>query len=275
MCATFARIRDRRFSSAIRDVSFFAARRIVSNRLVITGHACRRSLYDRRNEWHGVRSLNALRQLRRNADLSQRDLAELLDVPLNTLRMWDSGLRPVLARMLLRARAAVGHHAHQTELLPVAELAKEFRVHVRTLQAAVRTGRLAAHFSVKSVFGRPRRLATRAATEEFMASHYRRFSGQTICPAPLPTVPHDYDRQLRVLRRRLRLTQGGLARRIGAAGKAVIYQWESRKRTPSPVLWQGSVPSSGGNSVVAFVSSVSATQSLPRSPAPSSRAWVS
>jgi hypothetical protein len=29
-----------------------------------------------------------------------------------------------------------------------------------------------------------------------------------------------------------------LARRIGAAGKAVVYQWESRKRTPSPVLWQ-------------------------------------
>jgi hypothetical protein len=31
---------------------------------------------------------------------------------------------------------------------------------------------------------------------------------------------------------------GGLAQRIGGAGKAVIYQWESRKRTPSPVLWQ-------------------------------------
>jgi len=59
-----------------------------------------------------------------------------------------------------------------------------------------------------------------------------------ICPAPLPTVPNDYPQQLRALGRRLRLTQAGLARRIGAAGKAVIYQWESRKRTPSPVLWQ-------------------------------------
>jgi DNA-binding XRE family transcriptional regulator len=67
-----------------------------------------------------------------------------------------------------------------------------------------------------------------------VATHYRRFSGQALCPAPLPTVPHDYDRRLRALRRRLRLTQGGLAQRIGAAGKAVIYQWESRKRTPSP-----------------------------------------
>ena len=130
------------------------------------------------------------------------------------------------------------HHRRQHERLPLDQLAKEFHVHIRTLQAAVRTGRLAAHFSVRSVFGRPRRLATRAAAEQFMASHYRRFSGQAFCPAPLPTVPHDYPEQLRALRRRLRLTQGGLARRIGAAGIAVVYQWESRKRTPSPVLWQ-------------------------------------
>jgi DNA-binding transcriptional regulator YiaG len=171
-------------------------------------------------------------------DLSQHEFAALLEVPVNTFRMWDSGLRPVPAPILLRARAAVEHHVHQTELLPLGELANEFRVHIRTLQAAVRTGRLAAHFSVQSVFGRPRRLATRAATAQFMASHYRRFSGQAVCPAPLPTVPHCYPEQLRALRRRLRLTQGELARRIGAAGKAVIYQWESRKRTPSPVLWQ-------------------------------------
>jgi DNA-binding transcriptional regulator YiaG len=182
--------------------------------------------------------MSELRQLRRDADLSQRDFADLLDVPLNTFRMWDSGLRPTPARMLLRARAAVQHHTQQTELSPLRELAKEFRVHLRTLQAAVRTGRLAASFSAKSVFGRPKRLATRAATEQFMMSHYRRFSGQAICPAPLPTVPHDYPHRLRALRRRLRLTQDALARRVGAAGKAVIYQWESRKRTPSPVLWQ-------------------------------------
>lgn len=182
--------------------------------------------------------MNALRELRRDADLSQRDLAELLGVPVNTLRMWDSGLRPTPAHMLVRVRTAVARHAQRTELVPLAQLAQEFHVHVRTLQAAVRTGRLAAHFSVQSIFGRPRRLATRAAVEQFMATHYRRFSGQAICPAPLPTVPQDFDRQLRALRRRLRLTQTGLARRIGAAGKAVIYQWESRKRTPSPVLWQ-------------------------------------
>src|SRR5262244_3898059 len=118
------------------------------------------------------------------------------------------------------------------------QLAKELGVHIKTLQAAARTGRLDAHFSVRSAFGRPIRSASRAAGERFLARHYRRFSGQEICPAPLPRVPENYDEHLRDLRRRMRLTQDGLARRIGAAGKAVVYQWESRKRTPSPVLWQ-------------------------------------
>jgi DNA-binding transcriptional regulator YiaG len=51
-------------------------------------------------------------------------------------------------------------------------------------------------------------------------------------------VPDDYDHRLPVLRRRLGLTQTALAERIEAAGKAVVYQWESRKRRPSPVYWQ-------------------------------------
>jgi DNA-binding transcriptional regulator YiaG len=221
-----------------RDAAILIGCAIPPERVLTSGLKCRRSLYDERGGWHRVFSMNELRQLRRHADLSQRDFAGLLDIPLNTFRMWDSGLRPVPAHMLLRARAAFEHQAQQMELLPLSQLAREFHVHVRTLQAAVRTGRLDAHFSVKSVFGRPRRLATRAAAERFMALHYRCFAGQQVCPAPLPTVPNDYDRQLRTLRRRLRLTQDGLARRIGAAGKAVIYQWESRKRTPSPVLWQ-------------------------------------
>ena len=191
-------------------------------------------------------SMTDLRQLRRHAELSQCAFARIAPRASEHLRMWDSRLRPVPVLMLVRARTAVEHHARQTELLPLSRLAKELRVHVRTLQAAVRTERLEAHFSVKSVFGRPRRLATRAAAERFMATHYRRFAGQTACPAPLPVVPNDYDRQLRILRGWFRLTQGALARCIGAAGKAVVYQWKSRKRTPSPVLWQHGGPRSVG-----------------------------
>jgi DNA-binding transcriptional regulator YiaG len=183
-------------------------------------------------------AMNELRELRRAIGLGQREFATLLSIRLETFRPWDSGRRLVSIAVLQRAREVVAHHQRQHEQLPLDQLAKELHVHVRTLQAAVRTGRLDAHFSVKSVFGRPRRMATRAASERFMSTHYRRFSGQVVCPAPLPTVPNDYDQQLRALRRRLRLTQGDLARCIGAAGKAVIYQWESRKRKPSPVLWQ-------------------------------------
>ncbi len=71
-----------------------------------------------------------------------------------------------------------------------------------------------------------------------MRTHYRRFAGQATCPAPLASVPPDYDVRVKSLRSELELSQRALARLIGAAGKAVVYQWESRKRTPSPVFWQ-------------------------------------
>ncbi len=190
-------------------------------------------------EWHGVLDMsNELRELRLSIGVGQRAFAALLSVPLETLRPYDSSRQPVPIPLLHRARAAVARHLRQSELLPLSQLATELHVHLRTLQAAARTGRLDAHFRVRSVFGRPIGLASREAGERFLATHYRRFGGQRACPPPLPMVPDDYDVRVRNLRGRLRLTQGELAHRIGAAGKAVIYQWESRKRKPSPVLWQ-------------------------------------
>ncbi len=129
---------------------------------------------------------SAMSELRRAIGLGQREFAALLSIPLETYRPLDSGRRAVSVAVLQRARKAVAHHQRQHERLPLSQLAKELHVHIRTLQAAVRTGRLDAHLSVKSVFGRPRRLATRAAAEQFMATHYRRFSGQEVCPDPLP-----------------------------------------------------------------------------------------
>jgi len=181
-------------------------------------------------------AMSELRKLRRAVGLGQREFAALLSIPLETFRPWDSGRRVVPVTVLQRAREAVAHYQPQNELLPLDQLAKGLHVYRRTLQAAVRTGRLDAHFSVKSVFGRPVRFATRAAGEKFMATHYRRFAGQQAFPSPLVAVPDDYREQLTSLRRRLRHTQDALAQRIGAAGKAVVYQWESRKRTPSPVF---------------------------------------
>ena len=186
------------------------------------------------------RVVTELRELRHGAGLSQREFATLLAVPVNSFRMWDSGLRSVPVAMLQRAKdVAATQHADRFELLPLGRLAWELGVHRSTLQAAARTGRLEVQFSHRSVFGRPIRYATRAAGQTFMAAHYRRRNGSHhSCNAPLPLVPADYDQQLKTIRRSLRLTQGGLAHRIGAAGKAVVYQWESRKRIPSPVFWQ-------------------------------------
>jgi DNA-binding transcriptional regulator YiaG len=50
------------------------------------------------------------------------------------------------------------------------------------------------------------------------------------------TVPTNYATTLVGLRHRLGLSQQ-LTAKVGAASKAVIYQWESRKRKPSPVFW--------------------------------------
>jgi DNA-binding transcriptional regulator YiaG len=50
-------------------------------------------------------------------------------------------------------------------------------------------------------------------------------------------VPRDCARQILSIRQGLQLTQARLAHQIGAAGKAVVYQWESEKRKPSPVFW--------------------------------------
>ncbi len=182
--------------------------------------------------------MTALRELRRAADLSQRECAALIDVPVNTFRMWDSGLRPVPPRWFQRAQVAVTAHARNTEPLSLDQLAFELGIHQRTLRAAARTGRLAVQFALRSVFGRPVRYATRAAGLRFMETHYRLFAGKQFCPAPLPSVPADFDERLRRLRRRLRFSQQALAHRVGAAGKAVVYQWESRKRVPAPVFWQ-------------------------------------
>jgi DNA-binding transcriptional regulator YiaG len=161
-----------------------------------------------------------------------------LGVSVESCRAWDSGRRIVPLAMQQRAARVHADLLARHEWLPLGQLAREFGVHVSTLQAAIRSGRLPARFDSRSVFGRPARRATRAAIAEFLRCGYRQRARASGNSAPLVTVPADYDLRLRRLRRSLRLTQAELARRIGAAGKAVVYQWESRKRSPSPVLWR-------------------------------------
>jgi ribosome-binding protein aMBF1 (putative translation factor) len=121
------------------------------------------------------------------------------------------------------------------------QLAAELGVHVRTLRDAARSGRLDVRYGNRVVFGNPVPRATRAAGRAFLERYYRQ-SYSRFAQKPRPPerthVPSDWARRLLRVRRELGLTQARLAERIGAAGKAVVYQWESRKRKPSPVLWK-------------------------------------
>ncbi len=126
------------------------------------------------------------------------------------------------------------------ERVPLQILADEFHVHVRTLRAAAHDGRLAATFGPRPYFGKLTATATREAGARFMTTWYRRTYGRGLRPLVAVcrvSVPANYTAQLIGLRYRLGLSQQQLAAKVGAASKAVVYQWESGKRTPSPVFW--------------------------------------
>ncbi len=172
-------------------------------------------------------------------------------MPLNTLRMWDSGVRQIpravfvrltralaLKRPTTKAARATVNNLDENALAPLKVLAAEFGIHVATLQAAARTGTLAVHLSERSAFGRPVVYASRHAVNVFRDTHYRQSRRPLVSGAPVQViVPSDYAERLKTLRGRLGVSQKGLAERIGAAGKAVVYQWEAGMRRPSPVFW--------------------------------------
>jgi DNA-binding transcriptional regulator YiaG len=182
--------------------------------------------------------MNAFRALRHEIGFGQQEFAARLGISAESCRVWDSGRRPVPLVVMKQAQQIVADHRAEYEWLRLDELAAEFDVNVQTLRAAVRNGRLEARFGVRSVFGRPSRRSTRAACRTFLKDGYRRPKTSVRFESPFRAVPKNYHLQLKRLRTRLRLSQAALAARIGAAGKAVVYQWESRRRIPSPVLWQ-------------------------------------
>jgi DNA-binding transcriptional regulator YiaG len=163
----------------------------------------------------------------------------MLGVPLNSLRMWDSGVRPTPGTILERVQVTVAEAIRDRRPLSLPVLATELNVHVRTLQAAARTGRLEVHYSTRSIFGRPQRLSTRAAGKTFLRTYYKRYGGQAAGRFDLPpAVPADCRRRLLELRCRLNLSQADVAELVGAANRAVVYQWESGRRVPSPIFWE-------------------------------------
>ena len=171
--------------------------------------------------------------------MSQAECATALGVAVETFRTWDAGRRPAPEAIVSQARTLKAKRPLH-DRVPLQVLADEFRVHVRTLRAAAHDGRLRATFGSRPFFGKLSATATREAAALFMATWYRRTYGRgrrrlvAVCRV---TVPANYAARLVGLRHRLGLSQQQLAEKVGAASKAVVYQWESGKRKPSQVFW--------------------------------------
>ena len=187
----------------------------------------------------GPAPMSLMRTYRRALGLSQSAFAARLNVPLETYRPWDAGRREPPPQLLTRARTLAGY-PDETVLLPLPVLALMIGVHVRTLHAAARSGRLVVAYDTRTTFRRLRPRATLKHALDFRRHYYGTQRRPPATPVPLTwaSVPEDYDVQLKALRRHLDISQAGFARLVGAAGKAVVYQWEARKRTPSPLFWQ-------------------------------------
>ena len=189
--------------------------------------------------WCDVVEPCTLRECRIALGQSQAAFAVMLSVSPESYRTWDAGRRATPPQVMARARALATHRDDHA-LLPLSVLALLIGVHVKTLRAAARDGRLPVTYDTRTTFRRLRARATPAVARAFRRSYY----GRTVRPAdrraPLTwtSVPKDYDVQIRALRRARGLSQAQLATLVGAAHKAVVYQWEARKRTPSPLFWQ-------------------------------------
>ena len=189
--------------------------------------------------WCDVVEPCTLRECRIALGQSQAAFAATLGASPESYRTWDAGRRAPPPKVLARARALATHRDDHA-LLPLPVLALLVGVHVKTLRAAARDGRLPVTYDTRTTFRHLRAHATPAAAQAFRRSYY----GQMVRPddrrTPLTwaSVPSDYAEQIRALRRARGLSQAQLATLVGAARKAVVYQWEARTRTPSPVFWQ-------------------------------------
>ena len=188
--------------------------------------------------WCDVVEPRTLRECRIELGQSQAAFAAMLGVSPESYRTWDAGRRATPPQVMARAQALATHRDDHA-LLPLPMLALLIGVHVKTLRAAARDGRLPVTYDTRTTFRRLRARATPAAAQQFRRRYFGRQVRRADRRQPLTwaSVPEDYDVQIRVLRRERGVSQAQFAAMIGAAGKAVVYQWEARKRCPSPVFW--------------------------------------
>jgi DNA-binding transcriptional regulator YiaG len=182
---------------------------------------------------------NTVRYFRERLQLSQSQFAARLGISVETYRTWDSGRRQPPARVVTHAQE-LASAPRDDEPVPLATLARAVGVHARTLRHAAHTGRLRVTYDTRTTFRHVRLRATRIDVEVFLQRYYKQCYSRLAPRSNVtwPNVPNDFNERIVQLRQRLRLSQARLAERLGAAGRAVVYQWESRKRMPSPVFWQ-------------------------------------
>src|SRR5712691_7647010 len=92
-----------------------------------------------------------LREIRTRLGLSQTECATALGVALETFRTWDAGRRPAPEAIVHQAQTLKAKRSPH-ERVPLQVLAAELHVHVRTLRAAARDGRLDVKFSSRPHF---------------------------------------------------------------------------------------------------------------------------
>jgi DNA-binding transcriptional regulator YiaG len=171
--------------------------------------------------------------------VTQIAFAQQLGVSLETYRRWDADRRTPRHEILVMANA-LALRCNPLTLLPLGPLARLVGVHIRTLHAAAKDGRLRVTYDTRTTFRRLRTRATLADAEHFKREYFDKAMWPAERPARMAweTIPSDCADRIRQMRLDLGLTLGQFATRVGAARKAVVYQWESGKRCPSPVFWQ-------------------------------------
>ena len=123
--------------------------------------------------WCDVVDPRTLRECRIALGQSQAAFAATLGASPESYRTWDAGRRAPPLKILARARA-LATHRDDHELLPLPVLALLIGVHVKTLRAAARDGRLPVTFDTRTTFRRLRARATSAAARAFRRSYYGR-----------------------------------------------------------------------------------------------------
>ena len=134
-----------------------------------------------------------------------------------------------------RARALATHRDDHA-LLRLPLLALLIGVHVKTLRAAARDGRLPVTYDTRTTFRHLRARDSRRGQD--VSPRLLWPTGPRREPPSWASVPEDYDAEIRAFRRARGVSQAQLVTLVGAARRAVVYQWEARKRTPSPLFWQ-------------------------------------